>query len=139
VAAFIGVISQKGDVGKSTRARLVAREYGAAGWQVKIPDLDVSQGASTDWKQRRECSSIKPDIAVEPKVAQLCDPAVFEGQPPHSMAGTLEITNVSDAVILPTGLGLNDLKPSALLTYDFINNHIPAKRLAFCALSGWRS
>jgi cellulose biosynthesis protein BcsQ len=36
MAALIGVISQKGGVGKSTIARLVAREYAAAGWQVRI-------------------------------------------------------------------------------------------------------
>ena len=96
MAALIGLVSQKGGVGKSTLARLIAREYAAAGWQVKIADLDISQGTSTDWKQRRERGGIKPDIAVEPfgtvaqalKVAQLYDLVVFDG-PPHSMAGTL--------------------------------------------------
>jgi Mrp family chromosome partitioning ATPase len=66
MAALIGLVSQKGGVGKSTLARLVAREYAAAGWQVKIADLDISQGTSTDWKQRRERAGVKPDIAVEP-------------------------------------------------------------------------
>src|SRR4051794_37335074 len=36
----IGVISQKGGVGKSTVARLIAREFAQAGWNVKIADLD---------------------------------------------------------------------------------------------------
>ena len=49
MAALVGLVSQKGGVGKSTLARLVAREYAAAGWQVKIADLDISQGTSTDW------------------------------------------------------------------------------------------
>lgn len=96
MAALIGLVSQKGGVGKSTLARLIAREYAAAGWQVKIADLDISQGTSTDWKQRRERTGVKPDIAVEPfgtvaqalKVTQLYDLVVFDG-PPHSMAGTL--------------------------------------------------
>src|SRR5713226_8622033 len=38
MAIFLGMVSQKGGVGKSTLARLVAREY-AAGWNVKIADL----------------------------------------------------------------------------------------------------
>jgi chromosome partitioning protein len=130
--------SQKGGVGKSTLARLIAREYSAAGWQVKIADLDISQGTSTDWKQRRERGGVKPDIAVEPfgtvaqalKVAQLYDLVIFDG-PPHSMAGTLEIAKVSDAVILPTGLSLDDLKPSVLLAHELIQNHIPADHIIF--------
>jgi chromosome partitioning protein len=116
----------------------VAREYASAGWQVKIADLDISQGTSTDWKQRRERAGVKPEIAVEPfgtvaqalKVAQMYDLLVFDG-PPHSMAGTLEIANASDAVILPTGLSLDDLKPSVLLAHELIQNGIPGDRVAF--------
>ena len=138
MAALVGLVSQKGGVGKSTLARLVAREYASAGWQVKIADLDISQGTSTDWKQRRERGGVKPDIAVEPfgtvaqalKVTQLYDLVVFDG-PPHSMAGTLEIANVSDAIILPTGLSLDDLKPSVLLAHELIQNRIPADRIVF--------
>jgi len=138
MAALVGLVSQKGGVGKSTLARLVAREYAAAGWQVKIADLDISQGTSTDWKQRRERSGVKPDIAVEPfgtvtqalKVTQLYDLVVFDG-PPHSMAGTLEIANVCDAIVLPTGLSLDDLKPSVLLAHELIQSRIPADRIVF--------
>ena len=53
MALVIGVVSQKGGVGKSTCARLIAREYAHAGWDVKIADLDVSQGTSFDWHVRR--------------------------------------------------------------------------------------
>jgi chromosome partitioning protein len=138
MATLIGLVSQKGGVGKSTLARLVAREYASAGWQVKIADLDISQGTSTDWKQRRERAGIKPEIAVEPfgtvaqalKVARMYDLLVFDG-PPHSMAGTLEIANASDAVILPTGLSLDDLKPSVLLAHELIQNGIPGDKVAF--------
>src|ERR1700730_11789260 len=138
MASLIGLVSQKGGVGKSTLARLIAREYAAAGWQVKIADLDISQGTSTDWKQRRERGGIKPDIAVEPfgtvaqalKVTQLYDLVVFDG-PPHSMAGTLEIANVSDALILPTGLSLDDLKPTVLLAHELVKHRIPSDKLTF--------
>jgi chromosome partitioning protein len=53
MALFIGMVSQKGGVGKSTLARLLAREYANAGWNVKIADLDVSQGTSFSWQARR--------------------------------------------------------------------------------------
>jgi len=136
--AIVSLVSQKGGVGKSTLARLVAREYAAAGWRVKIGDLDISQGTSTDWKKRRELAGVKPEIAVEPfgtvaqalKVMSAYDLLVLDG-PPHSMAGTLEIARVGDAVILPTGLSLDDLKPSVLLAHELVKNRIPAQRLAF--------
>ncbi len=61
----VGMVSQKGGVGKSTLARLVAREYALAGWTVKIADLDVSQGTSFNWQSRRLQAGIEPVIAVE--------------------------------------------------------------------------
>jgi chromosome partitioning protein len=138
MATLIGLVSQKGGVGKSTLARLVAREYAHAGWHVKIADLDISQGTSTDWKQRRERGGIKPDVAVEPfgavaqalKVAPTYDLLLFDG-PPHSMAGTLEIAQASDAVILPTGLSLDDLKPSILLAHELVEKSVPRHKLVF--------
>jgi MinD-like ATPase involved in chromosome partitioning or flagellar assembly len=42
VALLIGVVSQKGGVGKSTLCHLIAREYAAGSWNVKIADLDPS-------------------------------------------------------------------------------------------------
>jgi chromosome partitioning protein len=133
-----GIISQKGGVGKSTIARLIAREYANAGWKVKIADLDISQGTSTDWKQRREQMSLEPEIAVEPfrtviqaiKVAPLYDLLIFDG-PPHSMAGTLEIAKISQLVVLPTGLALDDLKPTVLLAHELTSNKIPSYKIIF--------
>ena len=49
----------------------------------------------------------------------------------HSMAGTLEIAQASDAVILPTGLSLDDLKPSILLAHELIEKSIPRYKLVF--------
>jgi chromosome partitioning protein len=137
MTVMIGVVSQKGGVGKSTISRLVAREYAAAGWTVKIADLDISQGTSTDWKQRREQSALQPEIAVEPfrtvtqavKVAPLYDLLVFDG-PPHSMAGTLEIARTSDIVVLPTGLSLDDLKPTVLLAHELVEAGLVADKIA---------
>lgn len=138
MATLIGMVSQKGGVGKSTMARLVAREYARAGWNVKIADLDISQGTSTDWKQRRERAGVTPDVAVEPfgtvaqalKIVANYDLVLFDG-PPHSMAGTLEIARASDAIVLPTGLSLDDLRPSVLLAHELVGNSVSRSKLAF--------
>lgn len=138
MALTIGMVSQKGGVGKSTLARLIAREYAQAGWSVKIADLDVSQGTSTDWKQRREQNSLEPEVAVEPfrtvaqsvKVAALYDLIVFDG-PPHSMAGTLEIARNSTLTVLPTGLSLDDLRPSIMLAHELTDNGISVEKILF--------
>ena len=136
MTVMIGMVSQKGGVGKSTLSRLVAREYAAAGWAVKIADLDVSQGTSTDWKQRRERNGLAPEVAVEPfrtvaqaiKVAPLYDLLIFDG-PPHSMAGTLDIARASSLVVLPTGLSLDDLKPTVLLAHELVEAGIGVERI----------
>ena len=130
-------MSQKGGVGKSTCARLIAREYANAGWTVKIADLDVSQGTSTEWKRRRDAHGIQPEVAVEPfrtveqalRVASHYDLLVFDA-PPHSMAGTKEIARASDLVLLPTGLSLDDLRPTVLLAHELVEAGIPSEKLA---------
>lgn len=63
MAALIGLLSQKGDVGKGALARLRAWDP-AAGWHVKIVDLDFSP-ASTSRKQRSECAGLESNIAIE--------------------------------------------------------------------------
>lgn len=138
MTVFVGIVSQKGGVGKSTLSRLVAREYAQAGWDVKIADLDISQGTSTDWKKRREESSLAPEIAVEPfrtvsqalKHADVHDLMVLDGAP-HSMAGTLEIAKISNLLVLPTGLSLDDLKPSVLLAHELIASSISESKIVF--------
>ncbi len=50
---IIGVISQKGGVGKSTLSRALAREAAVGGLRVKLADLDTQQGTSSDWHRRR--------------------------------------------------------------------------------------
>ena len=142
---FVGVVSQKGGVGKSTIARSIAREYAANGWNVKISDLDISQGTSVDWKRRRDQEKLQPDIAVEAsrtvalaiKNAEPYDMVIFDG-PPHSTAGTLDIARHSDLVVLPTGLSQDDLKPSVLLAHALVDKGIPANKLAFalCRVGG---
>jgi chromosome partitioning protein len=135
---IITIASQKGGVGKSTLARLIAREYAAAKWNVKIADLDVSQGTSFNWQSRRLQHEVEPVIAVERfgaveqalKVASQVDLLILDG-PPHSTAGTLKMARAADVVVLPTGLSLDDLQPSVLLAHEMIAKGVPRDKLAF--------
>ena len=124
MTVFIGMVSQKGGVGKSTLSRLIAREYADAGWSVKIADLDVSQGTCFDWQSRRLEHVVTPDVPVERfgnisqalKVAHVYDLLIFDGKP-YATSQTLDIAKSCDLLILPTGLSLDDLRPSVLLGY----------------------
>jgi chromosome partitioning protein len=138
MTVIVGCISQKGGTGKSTLARLIAREYAAAKWNVKIADLDIGQGTSFNWQSRRLQHDIKPVIAVERfstveqalKVAHHHDMLILDG-PPHSTAGTLRIAQASDLVILPTGLSLDDLQPTVLLAHELAKKGILKTKIAF--------
>ncbi len=138
MAVIVGMVSQKGGVGKSTLSRLVAREYALAGWTVKIADLDVSQGTSFNWQSRRLQAGIEPAIPVERfgtveqalKIGSHYDLLILDG-PPHSTAGTLKIAAASLLTILPTGLSLDDLEPSVLLAHELRKREIKAAKIAF--------
>lgn len=138
---FIGTISQKGGVGKSTLARLIAREYALAGWNVKIADLDIQQGTSFSWQARRLQRSVEPVVAVERfgtvgqavKAAAGYDLMILDG-PPHATMGTHQIAEASTLVVLPTGLALDDLEPTVLLAHELTKKGVPAGKIviAFC-------
>lgn len=138
MAYIIGFVSQKGGVGKSTLARLVAREYAVNGWNVKIADLDPGQGTSFKWHNRRLQSKIEPDIAVErfrtvekalPFVDHY-DLFIFDG-PAHSNAGTLAIAQASNLVVLPTGLSVDDMEPAVLLAHELIGQGVSKNKIVF--------
>jgi chromosome partitioning protein len=138
MAIFIGMVSQKGGVGKSTLARLVAREYAKANWTVKIADLDVSQGTSFNWQARRLQHELEPAIPVERfgtveqavKTGTQYDLIILDG-PPHSTSGTLKIAEASELVVLPTGLSLDDLEPSVLLAHELVKRGTARPKIVF--------
>jgi len=133
----IGVISQKGGVGKSTIARLIACEYARNGWEVKLADMDTGQGTSASWQNRRLITGIEPEISVEQfasvaralRVEAQFDLLVFDGSP-RSTAVTLDIAKVADLVVLPTGLSIDDLEPTILLGHDLKKKGIARERMA---------
>ena len=136
MALVIGAIAQKGGVGKSTIARAIAREYAANEWAVKLADMDLSQGTSFRWHERRLKNGIEPGLSVEQfrdvrsalKSAQSFDLLVFDGAP-HSDRQTLDIAKASALVVIPTGISLDDLEPTVRLANE-LRKHIPVERIA---------
>jgi chromosome partitioning protein len=134
----IGVVSQKGGVGKSTIARLVAREFAALRWAVKIGDLDISQATSFKWRSRRLLSNVEPDVPIEQygrvdqalKNADHLDMLILDGAP-HATQATHQIAQRSNLVIIPTGLAVDDLEPGVLLAHDLTKAAIPRARITF--------
>ena len=137
MAIIISAVSQKGGVGKSTLARLVAREFAAQQWAVKIADLDISQATSYHWRSRRLQRGLEPDISIEQygrveqalRAADQYDLLVLDGAP-HATRATEQIAQASDLVILPTGLAIDDLQPGVQLAHE-LAQRVGAKRLVF--------
>jgi chromosome partitioning protein len=136
---IISLISQKGGVGKSALARLLAVEVARAGWMVKIADLDPAQGTSTKWKSRRDQAGIHPEIAVEKfrtvdraiKEAERFDLMILDG-PAHAEHGGRVMAQNSDLVLMPTGYSLDDMEPQIEAAYELEEAGIPSERIFFC-------
>jgi chromosome partitioning protein len=133
---IIGVISQKGGVGKSTIARMIACQYALNEWNVKIADMDLAQGTSTNWNRRRMQNTLNPMVAVEQfmsvadaiKATKQHDLLIFDGAP-HSTRMTLDIAKASDIVLLPSGVSLDDLEPTIRLAHELKQNKIDKDKI----------
>lgn len=132
----ISCLSQKGGVGKSTLARLIARTYAAAGWTVKICDFNTTQLTSQKWARTRAAQNIAPAIHAEAFIAptrlrrENYNLVVADGRP-DSDQSSLGIARVSDLIILPTGLALDDLEPQLAFAKELAAKSIPAHRILF--------
>jgi chromosome partitioning protein len=130
---IIGIVSQKGGVGKSTITRLLAREYSANDWVVKIADMDAKQGTSTRWNMLRNEVEIEPAIKTEQyrSVSHAINDynkgemhlMIFDGAPAASKT-TLQIAQASNLVVLPTGISIDDLEPTVRLAHELVKNNI---------------
>jgi len=138
MTAIIGLISQKGGVGKSTLARAVAREAAASGLKVKLADLDTQQGTSSNWHRRRLEAGVEPTFSVEAfktaaqalRVSPDYDCFVLDG-PARASAATLEIARKASIVVQPTGASVDDLHPAVLTFHELVREGVPVARLAF--------
>ena len=135
---IISLISQKGGVGKSAIARLLAVEYIRAGWSVKIADLDTMQGTVTKWKVRRDRAKLTPEIPVEKfatveraiREAERYDLIIIDG-PAHAEKGGKVMAAKSDLILMPTCYGLDDLEAQVEAAYELEAEGIDHNRIWF--------
>ena len=142
---IISLISQKGGVGKSTLARLLAVEIAKAGWRVKIGDLDPAQGTATKWKARRDVAGFQPDVAVEKfrtveraiKEADHFDLMILDG-PAHAEKGGKVMAQASDLILIPTGYSLDDMEPQIEAAFELEEAGIASEKIlfVFCRAKG---
>lgn len=127
----IAVVSQKGGVGKSTTARLIAVNGAISKLDTKIIDLDIQQGTCTAWNARRMQNKLKPFVAVEqfPTVKDAIkkmsgyDLIIFDGSP-HATKQTFNAAKIADMVVIPSSTSLDDLEPSILLCHELKSKDI---------------
>ena len=137
MALIIAVVNQKGGVGKSTFARMIAREYANNDFDVLIADMDTSQSTSFLWNSRRMNNEIKPDISVQQfrtvssaiKQGEKFEVLIFDGAP-HATRQTLEISQLASVIVLPTGTSIDDLEPTIRLAHELKKNKVPTERIA---------
>ena len=135
---IVGMISQKGGVGKSTLTRALASEASKNGLNVKIGDLDVQQGTVVNWHRRRLENDFEPVGSVESfktvahalKGKEGYDLLILDGQARTSSA-TLEIAKVADLIVQPTGASLDDLEPAILTFHELVRAKIPKEKIIF--------
>ena len=146
MAYVVGIVSQKGGAGKSTVARLVARELAHNNMRVKIADLDTQQTTCTAWASDRAEAGIEPDVRAEAfrnlrtalAEADQFDAVILDGRP-HSSQQTVEIAQAAHAVIIPTGQTKDDLRPAVQLAHGLVDAGIDSTRIAFALVKTTRS
>ena len=141
MALKIGVVAQKGGVGKSTLSRMIACEYASSGWEVKIADMDTAQSTCFEWQEKRLERGIEPTVSVEQfksvsrvlRIEDKYDLIAFDGAP-RATATTEDIARVSDLVIIPTGVAEDDLFPTIRLAHELKSREINREKIAiaFC-------
>eukprot|EP01037_Dinobryon_pediforme_P018648 gene18648-18944_t len=138
MAYIIGMVSQKGGVGKSTLARMMAREFAAGGMSAKIADLDTQQQTCTYWAGRRAENNVEPEIQVQSFAsvktalgeAARFDTLILDGKP-NASEQTFEIADAADLVVIPTGQTVDDLHPGVVLAHTLRKRGVPNEKIAF--------
>lgn len=146
MAYVISMVSQKGGAGKSTLARLLARELAHNGMRVKIADLDTQQTTCTGWASDRAEAHIDPEIQAQPfgnlrtalAEAGRFDAYILDGRP-HSSQQTIESARAAHVIIIPTGQTKDDLRPAVQLAHSLVDTGIEPSRIAFALVKTTRS
>lgn len=119
IASFLG---QKGGVGKSALARVLAVGAARRGLRVLIADFDRDQLTCVAWSARRARRGHEPEVEAREfkslkklrKNAGDYDLVVVDTRG-HADDLTADVAEESDVVFLPTGTSLDDLDPTLAL------------------------
>lgn len=137
-ARIITTLGQKGGVGKSSVARMLAVYGTLCGWETRLCDLDPAQGTASTWKGARDAGEIEPDVAVEKcrtveaalryrdlvKLLILDTPAFLDKR-------GLDAAKASNLVVIPSGLGLDDLAPQVEAGYELLDKGLDQSDIVF--------
>lgn len=134
----IAMVSQKGGSGKSSLARMMAREFAVGGLKTKIADLDTQQQTCTYWAGRRAENGFMPEIQVQSfasvktalEDAPRFDALILDGKP-NASEQTHEVAVAADLIVIPTGQTLDDLHPGVLLAHALRKKGISSRKIAF--------
>jgi len=132
------MVSQKGDVSKSTLARMMAREFVAGGLSTKIADLDTQQQTRTHRAGRRAENDVTPEIQMQSfasiktalENAPHFDALIMDGKP-NASEQTFEIATAADLVVNPKGQTVDDLHPGVVLAHSLRKKGISTDKIAF--------
>lgn len=119
VASFVG---QKGGVGKSTLARVLAVAAAHRGHKVLIGDFDLEQLSCVEWAAMRLRQGVEPEVEARAfknlkklrKTVVGVDLVVVDTR---GLADGLtdDVSQESDVVFLPTSTSMDDLRPTLAL------------------------
>lgn len=116
IASFIG---QKGGVGKSTLARVLAVAAARQDYRVLLGDFDLEQLSCLEWSARRLRNGIEPDVEARAfksfkKLRKSVGDFDLVVVDTRGLADelTTEVSQESDIVFLPTGTSMDDLHPT---------------------------
>ena len=119
IASFIG---QKGGVGKSALARVLAVAAAKQGQKVIIADFDLEQLSCVEWSATRLREEVSPEIEARPfkslkKLRKSLDDFDLVVVDTRGLADglTAEVAEESDIIFLPTGTSSDDLRPTLAL------------------------
>src|SRR5579863_7515244 len=121
-AKIVSFVGQKGGVGKSALARLLAVGAAHRGRSVLLADFDLDQLTCVEWNARRMRGGLVPEIdarAVKSlkKLRNADHSADLIVVDTRGLADDLtkDVAEESDLVFLPTGLSMDDLRPTLAL------------------------
>lgn len=131
----ITIAGQKGGVGKSALARLIAVEYARVGQDTLLADLDPAQATSSEWAARR---TIDPAVDVlKVRTVGAAQRRMSAGGllvfdcPPYFNTVTLSAARAADYVVIPTGISEDDLRAQLTASYTLLDAGIDQEQIVF--------